>query len=106
MPADTPSPVRRISRRVLTGRAPSGRARSFPSRDARQYGGSLRSPAFTELVVDQLHDRGDDLGGAVALCLDRDLRALARDEHQHTHDALAVDLVAVLGERDVARKLR
>src|SRR6185437_12632319 len=98
MPGETPRPVRRTSRRgSLIDRSLRGHSR--PRLAARSF-------ALAELVVDELHDRCDDLAGAIALRLDRDLRALARDEHQHAHDALAVDLVAVLAERDVARELR
>ena len=42
----------------------------------------------------------------VALRAQRHRRALARDQHEHAHDALAVDLVAVLRQRDLARILR
>src|SRR5262252_5041107 len=81
IPGETPRPLRRISCRSPT------------------------SLVLAELVVHELEDRGDRFLGAVALRADRHARVLARAQHQHAHDALAVDLVAILAQRDLARKL-
>src|ERR1700755_3614166 len=86
MPAETPSPWRRTSCRA-----------------------SVIAPpllALAELVIDQGDDRGHRLGGALALGLDRDRRALGRHQGQQAQDALAVDLVRALDHGDLARELR
>src|SRR6476660_2077595 len=59
----------------------------------------LRS-VLPELVLHQLRERRQRLIGVVALALHGDVAALGGHQHQHAHDALAVDLLAVLLHQD------
>src|SRR5262245_59815483 len=95
MPAETPRPWRRTSGRV----SPTGTGVGSPRF-------VIASLALAELVVDQRRHRLDHLGRALALGAQRDLGALGRDEHQHAHHALAVDLGTVLRDGHLARVLR
>lgn len=75
---------------------------ALPRRLSRAAAGARRLLAFAELVV---HERGDRvvrrlLVGTVALELD--LRADARGQHHHAHDALGVHAPAVAADEDLA----
>ncbi len=59
---------------------------------------------LVELAVDEGFEFGERLVGVVALGVDGDSAAGVGGQHHQAHDALAVDLFAVLFHEDVAAK--
>ena len=57
---------------------------------------------LVKLPQDQGFEFGQDGGGVVALDVEGDFAAGAGGQHHQAHDALAVDLFAVLFHKDVA----
>src|SRR5207249_5189309 len=59
---------------------------------------------FIELPPDEGFELGQRLGSIVAVRVDGQFTAGAGGQHHQTHDALAVDLLAILFHKDLAIK--